>query len=402
MAPRRAIVWWMTVGSLLMMGGQRTASAAEWLIEPSMSVRGEYHSNLLLALEPQLSTYAYWISPAVRLAGSTETLQVGSKLAFDYVEYQGERDAKIYNLHFPLSVQYRQNRSIWGFTGGLNRDNTLRSELLETGVVLAFAQRNFWSAAPSWTYSVTERLSAQTSYQYNKADYEKGSERLFLFDYEVHSASETLSYTVTDKDSIQVTGLFTRFALPARGNLVADTYGVQMGGTHMFSEDLTLSASGGPRFITNRIDTRIGTLEDTTTVWVFNARLAKKWERANWSVEIGRDIFPSGFGLLIQKDHLLARASYEVTDHLTFSLNGQASIINPVATNELFTGGVRFRETRFFHIDPHLRWRFAEYWAMDVGYMYSRRELEGVDRTGESHAVRLLVTYAPLKFSISR
>ncbi len=385
-----------------MMGGQRTASAAEWLIEPSMSVRGEYHSNLLLALEPQLSTYAYWISPAVRLAGSTETLQVGSKLAFDYVEYQGERDAKIYNLHFPLSVQYRQNRSIWGFTGGLNRDNTLRSELLETGVVLAFAQRNFWSAAPSWTYSVTERLSAQTSYQYNKADYEGGSERLFLFDYEVHSASETLSYTVTDKDSIQVTGLFTRFALPARGNLVADTYGVQMGGTHMFSEDLTLSASGGPRFITNRIDTRIGTLEDTTTVWVFNARLAKKWERANWSVEIGRDISPSGFGLLIQKDHLLARASYEVTDHLTFSLNGQASIINPVATNELFTGGVRFRETRFFHIDPHLRWRFAEYWAMDVGYMYSRRELEGVDRTGESHAVRLLVTYAPLKFSISR
>lgn len=385
-----------------MMGGQSTAPAAEWSIEPSMSVRGEYHSNLLLALDPQLSTYAYWISPAVRLAGATETLQVGSRLAFDYVEYQGERDAKIYNLHFPLSVQYRQNRSIWGFTGGLNRDNTLRSELLETGVVLAFAQRNFWSAAPSWTYSVTERLSAQTSYQYNKADYQGGSERLFLFDYEVHSASETLSYTVTDKDSIQVTGLFTRFALPARGNLVADTYGAQMGGTHLFSEDLTLSASGGPRLITNRIDTRIGTLEDTATVWVFNAKVAKKRERANWSLEIGRDIFPSGFGLLIKKDHLLVRTSYEVTDHLTFSVNGQASIINPVATNELFTGGVRFRETRFFYIDPHLRWRFDEYWAMDVGYMYSRRELEGADRTGESHAVRLVVTYTPLKFSISR
>lgn len=385
-----------------MMGGQRTASAAEWSIEPSMSVRGEYHSNLLLALEPQLSTYAYWISPAVRLAGATETLEVGSRLAFDYVEYQGERDARIYNLHFPLSVQYRQNRNIWGFTGGLNRDNTLRSELLETGVVLAFAQRNFWSAAPSWTYSVTERLSAQTSYQYNKADYQGGSERLFLFDYEVHSASETLSYTVSDKDSIQVTGLFTRFALPARGNLVADTYGAQMGGTHLFSEDLTLSASGGLRFITNRIDTTIGTLEDASKVWIFNAKVAKKWERGNWSLEIGRDIFPSGFGLLIKKDHLLVRASYEVTDHLTFSINGQASIINPVATNELFTGGVRFRETRFFYIDPHLRWRFDEYWAMDVGYTYSRRELEGVDRTGESHAVRLFVTYTPLKFSISR
>jgi hypothetical protein len=217
----------------------------------------------------------------------------------------------------------------------------------------------------------------------------------------VHTASETLSYNIGDRDTIQVTGLFTRFLLPDRGNLVADTYGAQMGGTHAFSEQLTLSASGGPRFITNRIDTRVGTLEDSTTVWVFNGVLAHKFERANVSLEIGRDIFPSGFGLLIQKDHLLARASYQATDHLTFSINGQAAIINPVATSDLFTGGARFRETRFFYIDPHVRWHFDDYWAVDVGYMYSRREFEGVDRSGESHAVRLLVTYFPLKFSMS-
>lgn len=394
--------WGMVMGSLLTVIGQGTARAAEWSIEPSMSVRGEYHSNLLLALEPQLSTYAYWISPAVRLMGATELLRVSSRLAFDYVEYYGERDAKIYNLHFPLSVQYRQDRSLWEFNGGLNRDNTLRSELIETGVVLTFAQRNSWTAGPAWTYSLTDRLSARTSYQYQKADYEGGSQRVFLFDYDVHTASETLSYNMTDRDTIQVTGLFTRFALPDRGNLVADTYGAQMGWTHAFSEQLTLSASGGPRFITNRIDTRIGTLEDSTTVWVFNGVLAQKFERANVSLEIGRDIFPSGFGLLIQKDHLLLKGSYQVTDHLTFSISGQASVINPVATNELFTGGARFRETRFFHIDPHLRWHFDEYWALDAGYTYSRREIEGDDRTGESHAVRLMATYFPLKFSMSR
>jgi hypothetical protein len=391
----------MVMGSLVAVSGQGTARAAEWSIEPSMSVRGEYHSNLLLVPVSQKSTYAYWISPAVRFAGATESLQVSSRLAFDYVEYYGERDAKIYNLHFPLSVQYRQDRSVWGFTGGLDRDNTLRSELQQTGVVLAFAQRNLWSAGPSWAYSLTDRLSARTSYQFSKADYERGSQRLFLFDYEVHTASETLSYNVGDRDTIQVTGLFTRFLLPDRGSLVADTYGAQMGGTHVFSEQLTLSASGGPRFITNRIDTRIGTLEDSTTVWVFNGVLAQKFERANVSLEIGRDIFPSGFGLLIRKDHLMARASYQATDHLTFSINGQAAIINPVATSDLFTGGARFRETRFFYIDPHVRWHFDEYWAVDVGYTYSRREAEGIDQVGESHAVRLMVTYFPLKFSMS-
>ncbi|MCP9468670.1 MAG: hypothetical protein NNA31_01585 [Nitrospira sp.] len=393
--------WGMLMGSLLTVIGQGTARAAEWSIEPSMSVRGEYHSNLLLALEPQLSTYAYWISPAVRLIGATETLQVSSRLAFDYVEYYGERDAKIYNLHFPLSVRYRQDRSLWEFNGGLNRDNTLRSELIETGVVLTFAQRNLWSAGPSWTYNFTDRLSAQTAYQFNKAQYEEGSERLFLFDYEVHTASETLSYNARDTDTIRLTGLFTRFLLPDRGNSVADTYGAQLGGTHAFSERITLSASGGPRFITSRIDTRVGRLEDNTTVWVFNGVLAQKFERADLSVEIGRDVFPSGFGLLIQKDHLLVRASYQATDHLTFSVRGQASVINPVATDDIFTGGVRFREARFFYIDPHVRWHFDEYWALDAGYTYSRREIEGADRSGESHAVRLMVTYFPLKFSAS-
>jgi hypothetical protein len=391
----------MVMGSLLAISGQGSSRAAEWSIEPSMSVRGEYHSNLLLALEPQLSTYAYWISPAVRLMGATETLQVSSRLAFDYVEYYGERDAKIYNLHFPLSVQYRQSRSLWEFNGGLNRDNTLRSELIETGVVLTFAQRNAWSAAPAWTYSLTDRLSARTSYQYQKADYATGSQRVFLFDYEVHTASETLSYNLRETDTVRLTGLFTRFSLPDR-NLVADTYGAQMGATHAFSDHLTLSASGGPLFITNRLDTSIGTLEDTSTVWVFNGNLTQKFDRGNLSLEIARDIFPSGFGLLIRKDHVLLKGSYQITDHLTFSVGGQASVINPVATNELFTGGARFRETRFFYIDPHFRWHFDEYWAADVGYTYSRREIDGADRSGESHAVRLMVTYFPLKFSVSR
>lgn len=392
----------MVMGSLLAVNSQGTARAAEWSIEPSMSVRGEYHSNLLLALEPQLSTYAYWISPAVRLAGATELLQVSSRLAFDYVEYYGERDAKIYNLHFPLSVQYRQSRSLWEFNGGLNRDNTLRSELIETGVVLTFAQRNAWSAAPAWTYSLTDRLSARTAYQYQKADYEGDSQRLFLFDYEVHTASETLSYNLRETDTVRLTGLFSRFSLPDRNNLVADTYGAQMGATHVFPDQLTLSASGGPLLITNRIDTRIGRLEESSTVWVFNGNLTKQFERGDVMLEIARDTFPSGFGLLIRKDHLLLKGSYRVTDHLTFSMRAQASIINPIATNELFTGGVRFRETRFFYLDPHFRWHFDEYWALDVGYTYSRREVENVDRSGESHAVRLMVTYFPRKFSVSR
>jgi hypothetical protein len=399
MAQRRTFLLGLMVGSMLAVAGQQDARAAEWSAQPSMSVRGEYHSNLLLAFGPQQSTLGYWISPAVRFAGATESLQVSSRVSADYIQYYGGRDTTIYNVNFPLSVQYRDQRSTWGFNGGLTRDNTLRSELLQTGVVLAFAQRNLWSAAPSWTYNVTERVSAQSSYQYQNAEYENAGLQFGLIGYQVHTASETLSYNIRDRDTVQITGLFTRFLAPERDDMVSDTYGVTVGGTHFFSENMTLTASGGPRFISNRISAASRSLEDHSTVWVFNGKLTRRFERASLNLDIGRDIFPSGLGLLIRTDHLSATASYELTDHLTIALSGRASIVNPVASGAL--SGLS-RDTKFFNLGPQINWQVDEYWSVETGYTYSRRELEGQDQSGESHAARFMVTYSPPKFSASR
>lgn len=399
MAQRRTFLLGLMMGSMLAVAGQQDARAAEWSLEPSMSVRGEYHSNLLLAFGPQQSTLGYWISPAVRFTGATESLQVSSRMSADYIQYYGGRDTTIYNVNFPLSVLYRDQRSTWGFNGGLTRDNTLRSELLQTGVVLAFAQRNLWSAAPSWTYNVTERVSAQSSYQYQNAEYENAGLQFGLIGYQVHTGSQALSYKIRESDSVQITGLFTRFLAPERNDTVTDTYGVQIGGSHAFSEHVTLSASGGPRFISNSISTGFGNLEDRSTVWTFNGKATTKYERAQLTFDIGRDIFPSGLGLLIQTDHLGANASYQITDMISVSLSGQASIVNPVQASTLLGPA---RETRFFTIAPQVNWHVGEYWNVETGYAYSRRELEGLDQSGESHSARMMVTYTPAKLSIER
>ena len=398
MTNRRTWLLRLLMGSVLAIAGHQGAQAAEWSVEPSMSVKGEYHSNLLLAFGPQQSTYAHWLSPAVRFTGATESLQVSSRVAADHAQYYGGRDTSIVNVYFPLSVRYRDQRSTWGFNGGLTRDNTLRSELLQTGVVLAFAQRNLWSAGPTWTYNLTERVSAESSYQYQNAMYESAAQ-FGLIGYQVHTGSETLSYKIRETDSVQITGLFTRFLAPERNDLVSDTYGAQMGGTHAFSEHVTLSASGGPRFIANRISTGGQSLEDNSTVWVFNGKLTTSYERAHMTFDIGRDIFPSGIGLLIRTDHVAAKAGYEFTDKIMISLNGQASIVNSAQSATQFQP---FPELRFFTIGPQVNFRAGEYWNLEAGYTYSRRELEGEDRTGQSHAARFMVTYVPPKFSASR
>ena len=111
MTNRRTWFLGLLMGSALAMAGHQGARAAEWSVEPSMSVKGEYHSNVLLAFGPQQSTYAYWLSPALRLTGATESLQVSSRLAADHAQYYGGRDTTIVNVYFPLSVRYRDQRS---------------------------------------------------------------------------------------------------------------------------------------------------------------------------------------------------------------------------------------------------------------------------------------------------
>ena len=83
-----------------------------------------------------------------------------------------------------MTLRYKTETDLLGFTGGFTRDNTLMGELLTTGVVLRFTQRNQWTANPSWTRSITEKLSFQSSFQLNDTTYENGLS-LGLVDYQL-------------------------------------------------------------------------------------------------------------------------------------------------------------------------------------------------------------------------
>jgi hypothetical protein len=377
---------------------QSAGQGAEWSAEPSISAKGEYNSNLLLQPGAQEGTHSYWVSPGVKFAGSTESLRVGGRVASDFVQYFGGRDTFLTNVYAPLTLHYQGERSMWDFNGGVTRDNTLRAELLQTGLVLAFAQRNLWTANPSWTYSLTERLSFQSGYQLQDATYETGS-RLGLVDYRVHAGNGGLMYRANESDSFQLSGSYSRFLAPQGNNLVSDTYGVQFSGTHAFSERTTITAGGGPRFIFNNIDTGAGSFRDNRTIWTFNAHLVTKMERTHFSLDLVREVLPSGFGLLIQTDRAGANVSHELTDHVTVSLNASGYL-----TNSVFSSGPQQRpaESRFVTVTPGMTWRLSEWWTAEMSYTYGQRDIADADLSVSSHATRMMVTYTPAKLSIGR
>ena len=374
------------------------SQAAEWSLLPSIGVKGVYDDNLLLTPLPHDATYGYWVSPAAEFAGKTERLEVSGRVAVDFVSYYGGQESRFTNLFLPLTLHYKTETDLLGFTGGFTRDNTLMSELLTTGVVLRFTQRNQWNANPTWTRSLTEKLSLQSSFQFSDTTYENGLS-LGLVDYQLFGGSGGLLYQLTEQDQIQLAGSYVNFhTTNAPSSFRASFPGVNLSLTHAFTETLTGTAYGGPRFVNSTTQTVSDNIKAQSTVWLFGASLAKKFESTSIQVNMDRDIVPSGFGLLIQRDRAGLTISHDLSETLTASLNGSGYLVSGITKLAL---GTTLPDSRYFSATPTIAWKFLEWWKFELSYTYRRREVDGFSDSAMSNATMFMLTYYPPKLALS-
>jgi hypothetical protein len=374
------------------------SEAAEWSAAPSIGVKGLYNSNLLLTTLPHDATYGYWVSPAATFAGKTESLEVSGRVAADFVSYYGGEQNNFTNIHLPLTVRYTTEKDLLGFTGGFIRDNTLISELLTTGLVLRFTQRNQWTANPSWTRSITEKLSVQSGLQLNDSTYENGLS-LGLVDYQLLGGSGGLLYKMTEQDQVQLSGSYSTFyTTNALSPFRASFPSANLSLTHAFTETLTGTASGGPSFVSSTTQTAGGNIKAENTVWLFGGNLTKKFESAAIQVSASRNIVPSGFGRIIQTDRAGLTVSHDLSETLTVSFEGAGYIVNSIAQR---AQGRTFQENRYYSATPLIAWKFSDWWKLELSYTYGRREVDGISDAAMSNATMFMLTYYPPKFAFS-
>ncbi|MBL8042363.1 MAG: hypothetical protein JNL86_05530 [Nitrospira sp.] len=377
---------------------EATGLAAEWSLVPSMSSKAYYNDNLLLTPLPHDPTYGYWISPGVEFAGKTERLEVSGKAALDFVDYYGGEPTRFTNVFLPVAVKYRTEQNEWGFTGGFTRDNTLMGELLTTGIVLRFTQRNLWNLNPSWTRMITEKFGFQSTLQFSDASYQDAL-RLGLVDYQVYGGSAGFLYHVTERDDVQLAGTYTNFhTTNAPFGLRAYYPGAMLSVTHSFTEGLKATVYGGPRFVSST--TQVGGFSQTTadTIWIYGASLTQQFEQASLQLSAIRDIFPSGFGVLLQTDRIGALTTYNLTDTLTASLDASWYLVSGVTSQ---ARGGTLQEQRLFYITPKLTWHFSEWWRAEASYAYRWRDSETLNEPVMSNTFMIMLTYYPPKLSIS-
>jgi hypothetical protein len=220
-------------------------------------------------------------------------------------------------------------------------------------LVVGFTQRNQWTANPSWTRSITEKLSFKSSLQLNKTTYENGL-RLGLVDYELLGGTGGLLYEVTERDRIELSGSYVNFyttdtPTPFRASIPA----VNLSLTHAFTETLVGTTYGGPNFVDST--TRMGSdnIKNQSIVWMFGASLAKKFESTSIQVSLKRNIVPSAFGFMFQTDSVGVTISHDLSEALSASFSGSGFIVSSI------TG--TFPDSTYFYANPKIAWKFLEW-----------------------------------------
>lgn len=371
------------------------AMAAEWSAEPSLSVKGEYNSNLLL-FNGNNEVWGDWVSPKMKFKGATESFEIDGNAKADFIQYYGNQDRGLTNLYFPIHAAYRWKRLTFGFDGGFTRDNTLISELQQTGVVLNFTQRNLWTATPSVTIGLTEQLNWQLGYHLLDASYQNGLS-LGLVNYQVNGGSSKLSYNLRERTQVQLTGDLVNFQAPDIDQTWT-YYGAGVGLSHNFTKSLIATVSGGVRFVNTTQGLSNGSVSQNDVVWIYNASIKKEFERSTILIDGSSEVNPSGFGRLIQTDRVGGAISHNLAENLTASLSGAFYFVSGIAT----VGGQPFPETRFTSVSPKLSWKFAQWWTLDVGYSYAERAVDSLNQWNFANSTFVMLTYGGQKWSVSR
>jgi hypothetical protein len=374
--------------------------AAEWSAEPSVTLRGDYNTNLTLTALPHEAVWGLWASPGVKFAGSTENLEVSGRAASDFVQYYGGSNRTLTNLYFPLSVKYTTARETFSFDGGFTRDNTLMGEARQTGVVLNFTQRNLLSLGPSWTHALTEQLSAKAGYQYTNTTYEDGL-RLGLVNYTVNTGSGGLQYQPTEMDQVNVTGSYTNFHAPQSNDLTSEIYSGQLSLTHNFTETITGTLGGGPTYVQSAINAGSTRLSDHRTLGIGSANLRKAWDDAFIQIEASRQINPSGFGLLVQTDKIGATLSKDFTEQWTVSISAFQLWASALSSNAAQVKN--FPENRYVNVNPQVTWKFSQWGQVAFMYTYVNRHVEvSSNSTSFANIASVVLTYTPPKLTVGR
>ena len=401
--------------------------AAQWSVEPKVSIRSGYNDNIRLTTRDHDSVWETAVTPSIKFGGAEENRGLFGNADVSVRRFFGGNGRESSDIldredaHFNINAYNRTQRN--EFTGffDFTRDSTLDSEFDETGNVIDDrATRIRKTIGPGWSYSLTEVMQLNANYAFTKVDFsdDPGIDNNIDYDYHVFSGSLTRQFTPKVQGTL--TSSYNMYQPRANQeidtpsgtlsvpDLDSDTLSVQVGIKRVFTETLTTDWLAGMR--RTKSDTselvftgsgfRFDKDDSNDTGAVFSASITKLLESGKLSFTASRVSTPASDGDLLDTTRFIFNGEHRFTEALKTSLRAEYSTIETIASA---TAGLNDRDDRtLYRIVPRVSWRWQREWEIAGSYEYAKKDEDNDPKDATRNAVYLTLSYRPDKLFISR
>lgn len=445
---RPCIALALCCASLLVPG---LSAATEWTAKPSVSLRLQHDTNLLLTSGPHEGVTGLTVTPHLDLGAQQENWDITGSAELRSHRYWGQSGLNGNDQVYNLSSLYRTQRSTWQLGGGYAKESVTASSTFspDVGLVSTQTQRTTRTVNPSWTWQMTERTQLILGYQSSLVSYQNVT-NTDLTNYTSRDGTATLLYQWSPRD--QLTALIDRsyfkvpqtglsqlgqpaYALETNGLLAlqpnpielsntSTTDSLILGWSHSFSQTLSANIGIGDRstdseaviqtctgstppkiYSINGQFVGIGTCSQTANTtypekssgFLYNAGLNKQFELTDVTLSLSRQVSPGGTGTQILENSASVGVSRNISARLSAALSLAGYQIRAISTNALPLTDRNYIETA-----ASLTWKWTRQITVQGGYQYIGQEFLNSSIKAHDNAVYLNFAYAWNRYSISR
>ncbi len=190
--------------------GQDLLETAPFTIDYSLRAEAEYVRNLGFSGR---SSPISRIVPGVTFRSDSETLKLAGDVSLLAVHYWNDQvgTSRTTEPRFTFTGSLLRERSVFGLSSSLFRSSTLfgTDQASANGFRLSQDQRTFFTLAPNFSYSITERFSVNASYGFNTVTYSQRGPG--LVDSTGHSVGTGVQYRLNELETIGASISAARF-----------------------------------------------------------------------------------------------------------------------------------------------------------------------------------------------
>lgn len=394
--------------------------AAEWVAEPSITLRGEYDDNIRLTTLDHDDVWGTILDPSLKLSRRTELWDLNANGRVRAAWYSGDDDLDTVDNFFDLAAERRFERGSLEASAGLVNDTTLQNEYLDidTGLVVNQIDRSRRSARLAGQYMFTEATWVEVSVDYSQVEYDDGL-RFGLLDYDYLTPGLRVIHQLNPKT--QVFGILShaRVDYDTASELESKTDSLQLGAAYDITEVWKVSGSVGTRRTetSSLVPTYVPPAPDyepfcglfieceiiyvptdaETTGLVYDASLTREFETGSLKLSASQSIVPSSTGSDTETTRLDLTGTHRFSAQLWAQLAVsyyQSDTVGDVTT--------RADQDRY-RIAPSLTWMLDRDLSLRAGYAYTHVKRDvAIDDTADSNMAYVSLGYSWPRMSMSR